>query len=1823
MGNSLIRESTRSGSNPPVLKDNNLEGSGNTKALTNWNSFIDEVFKYKVGEDFDGNLIPINLKRSLCAVTTNDSGIINNTNSATIGNYFNISLPTVGLLVQEDIEDVDAIRKVTQYYSDGNIHNDIMKEEIIPMNVALIWKKPEYIVTPIDGEEFKGMRDFNAQNTDAPIITYIFNQMNKYNKQITKSGKYSNVSDDEINNYLPNRWHVLPDQDKKKNILNVIQSVSGGNKDSNCKTFVGTNCAKELWENGCLKYIENTDPDDIINYPNQFIYGPLPNSTYRFDTTNKKCIINSATVTKDSADSDKPQTRVPNYLGFKQDFNFNDTITEAVDKSDFKRNLKKYNRINPVYRVSEAYLKFIQTGKAPSEPFLPHSNWFRGTQTECGCVNARFGGSNLNTLPLKTNGNNTDIYGKKQKIYGANAKYAVDVENDKSDYNLTSVPNYLGSTNINPFSIDITGKWLVGDGLYKPRIESFVSSYLDQMKKDLALDIFCYNTKGDAERNSMQKFGYMGCINKLEQVVSNTTICTNIIQCIQCTAQTISFNNNSLSNTCGNQGVEPRKSTCWASYIFLFNLPAIDLKDVNPDFSDKNITSEMLRGKYILRLTTKDSLMDAGTLDSLSKGQDGNDYGMYQPPQIATWYKKDDSKYRILYMVYRGGGGLVIKGESKTDPKYGIPAYRVQYFYQPSETDQGEWVTLFGTKPNVIWKVPGSINNSDNKICIYDNNSDTNQVQFNKGEAGVDSMWWQYKKDENGQYYSDTPLSVSHPKKLTTDLPLYNMLFTTNHSTLSGKYVVMRINSSPFANFPPQDSVLTGNTLFIHSDSNNSLKLNTSLIYLGSNLPVTRAVYSAVSAADAASDPATAADDTSDPDAKSKVVGGGFSPKNVDDYKMQKYFQGNTAVAVWQAIIQTTSTGGDGENTQNHLIRQYILDTTVIFNNRGDNYPKNVISMSLNTENINLYQDTSGSYDKNIFAKLTIRGLGLKDDQIRVLNNAHGIYILSSDDSRIECFKFKINLASAKINITTDASNISNVEVIIKRSDYDNITESWYFQGHTGKADENGYTEISDAATVNDILKQDNYYVIYNIDSFKYELYRQNDSTVTGAFLTPIGNSNVTYEPANISNVTIANPTNNDSFQFGLTNNFVNSLIGFSIDDEFPFSGNYLKVGKEWTTNTSAPYQINPRQSIYAYYHHDMFESNGNLKESASGYVIIYDNGNYKIIKVTLSGTNVTTTEQSILRNINSDVLTSDKDVLMSNHVDLNYFILGSDKYNDYKEGLKWVNPTDNNVMNITIKELIHYKVNYNFKVYVESIKAKVTDCGSIVESDKNTYMNNLSDTLNLTFPDQIINNPDTNNTRFYGGCDTDGFFDLSIVYDLIFTNTTISDLKDKIDNEIHTLKIDSEFNFYFQSYEIVNQNNNTQDADTTQISTLTQDETDKQIMKLTITKNVTSYTITEEDIKKIAEIYGGSDVLYHSFETETETFTNVNKFSYEGFSNSNYYNLKENFTQTIKTVVIIKTSKFEPLDIINTTLLELPNFTVIIADEYKDLIIDIERPQVAVSEKNEYTINKSVSNTISDTTTKFNTIFPIDIKIEISNLKELIDFLNVEERNKLLEMNDGNVNKITADNLIELDSVTSMLNGKPLTDFEIIQDDDSKYYIKAEFDKDNIYNNNTIKTNTKYELKYKYKFNYTSNDGNDYNNIIKNTDDFIIYITFKEEITQPAIVFGSQSSEIAPNDGSDTQTTPSGRNNKGGIFTSGPEGNSNSILGGTLGGIVGLLLIGGLVYYFVNKKKGQNTSTTHDNDLPEDIDSYQMEGLAEDIDSYQMEGLAEDIDSY
>ena len=148
----------------------------------------------------------------------------------------------------------------------------------------------------------------------------------------------------------------------------------------------------------------------------------------------------------------------------------------------------------------------------------------------------------------------------------------------------------------------------------------------------------------------------------------------------------------------------------------MFNLPSVNLHDIDSIYdSSITINSEDLIGKYVLKLTSQDSLDLGGSFDSLSKGSEENPYGIYQPPQIAMWYKQDDDNYRVLYMFYRGGGGLIVDGESKTDDRYGIPAYRVQYKHN------NEWITLFGTKPNVIWNVPGSQNNDvNNQICVYD-----------------------------------------------------------------------------------------------------------------------------------------------------------------------------------------------------------------------------------------------------------------------------------------------------------------------------------------------------------------------------------------------------------------------------------------------------------------------------------------------------------------------------------------------------------------------------------------------------------------------------------------------------------------------------------------------------------------------------------------------------------------------------------------------------------------------------------------------------------------------------------------------------------------------------------------------------------------------------------------------------------------------------------------------------------------------------------------------------------------------------------------------
>ena len=59
---------------------------------------------------------------------------------------------------------------------------------------------------------------------------------------------------------------------------------------------------------------------------------------------------------------------------------------------------------------------------------------------------------------------------------------------------------------------------------------------------------------------------------------------------------------------------------------------------------------------------------------------------------------------------------------------------------------------------------------------------------FNKGDS-TESLWWQYKRDDDGQYYApkDGPLNVQKPKILDTDLDLYNRLFQSNEATLNNK----------------------------------------------------------------------------------------------------------------------------------------------------------------------------------------------------------------------------------------------------------------------------------------------------------------------------------------------------------------------------------------------------------------------------------------------------------------------------------------------------------------------------------------------------------------------------------------------------------------------------------------------------------------------------------------------------------------------------------------------------------------------------------------------------------------------------------------------------------------------------------------------------------------------------------------------------------------------------------------------------------------------------------------------------------------------------
>ena len=144
----------------------------------------------------------------------------------------------------------------------------------------------------------------------------------------------------------------------------------------------------------------------------------------------------------------------------------------------------------------------------------------------------------MNTLPLES-------AGEYKKIYGNNAEYAFDAEKTKQ-YTGQFVPSYLGTTNINPFSIDITGKWLVGDGLKKNRLQGFVDAYVRDMTQNLHDDIFCHDLNsqksGSQEKNNLEQYGYMGCnLYTSDPVQGSTVNCTNIIQCIQCTAQNISF----------------------------------------------------------------------------------------------------------------------------------------------------------------------------------------------------------------------------------------------------------------------------------------------------------------------------------------------------------------------------------------------------------------------------------------------------------------------------------------------------------------------------------------------------------------------------------------------------------------------------------------------------------------------------------------------------------------------------------------------------------------------------------------------------------------------------------------------------------------------------------------------------------------------------------------------------------------------------------------------------------------------------------------------------------------------------------------------------------------------------------------------------------------------------------------------------------------------------------------------------------------------------------------------------------------------------------
>ena len=352
---------------------------------------------------------------------------------------------------------------------------------------------------------------------------------------------------------------------------------------------------------------------------------------------------------------------------------------------------------------------------------------------------------------------------------------------------------------------------------------------------------------------------------------------------------------------------------------------------------------------------------------------------------------------------------------------------------------------------------------------------------------------------------------------------------------------------------------------------------------------------------------------------------------------------------------------------------------------------------------------------------------------------------------------------------------------------------------------------------------------------------------------------------------------------------------------------------------------------------------------------------------------------------------------------------------------------------------MIHYKVGYNFSVFAESIKLGVSDC-EIEKEDgaKSEYITSLTNKLNaIKYEGAEITNLDNSQTKFYQ-C-KNGFIDLSIVYDVIFKEKHILDLSKEVTPQINNLKgEDSEIDFIFQNYDINNQNFNA----TTDISfnSASESTTNTQIMKLTISGSVNPTQIVE-----IAKLYGGEDVKYHTFK---EGFTNVSRFAYEGFSNSNYYNLRENFNEE-ENIVIIKSSNFQPDDIINKTLTsKYPEVTVSASPQ--DLIPEIIFPNLDNKEIN-FEIHKlKHSEEDIETTTEF----PLQMKHKIVGLPELLEFLNFPARNKLI--NEDSVNIYTADNLpFVLNEDFSDLNEKSSDDF--FNKENGEFFIEGNFSLEDI----------------------------------------------------------------------------------------------------------------------------------------------------------------------